>query len=58
MLTTGTYNANMEKRKGAWVITRWYIESDAQLAPSPMPTNVPAGAVTLIPDTRPECAKK
>ncbi len=37
LLTTGTYNANLEKRDGRWVITRWYIECDAPLAPNQMP---------------------
>jgi acetoacetate decarboxylase len=37
LLTTGTYNANLEKRNGRWVITRWYIECDAPLAPNKMP---------------------
>lgn len=37
MLTTGTYNANLEKRDGKWTITRWYIEVDAPLSPSPLP---------------------
>ena len=34
VLTTGTYNANLEKRDGKWTITRWYIEVDAPLSPS------------------------
>jgi hypothetical protein len=29
ILTTGTYNASLEKRNGKWLITRWYIEADA-----------------------------
>ena len=36
-LTTGTYNANLEKRDGRWTITRWCIEVDAPLVPSKMP---------------------
>jgi len=36
-LTTGTYNVELEKRDGKWVITRWYIECDAPLAPSKFP---------------------
>jgi len=38
MLTTGTYNATLEKRNGKWTITRWYIECDAPLAPSKFPS--------------------
>jgi len=34
-VTTGTYNAELEKRNGRWVITRWYIETDGFVAPSP-----------------------
>ena len=37
VLTTGTYNANLEKRDGKWIITRWYIECDAPLSPSKLP---------------------
>jgi len=37
MLTTGTHNANLEKRDGKWTIIRWYIEVDAPLSPSPLP---------------------
>jgi hypothetical protein len=58
ILTTGTYNATMEKRNGRWVTTRWYIETDAPLKASPMPAGVPAGTVTAIPDNRPECQAK
>jgi len=36
-LTTGTYNASLEKRDGRWTITRWYIECDARLNPSKIP---------------------
>jgi len=57
-VTSGTYNANLEKRNGKWIITRWYIEVDASIASSPMPANLPADLITFIPDTRPECAKK
>jgi acetoacetate decarboxylase len=34
-VTTGTYNAELEKRNGRWIITRWYIETDGFVAPSP-----------------------
>jgi len=47
VLTTGTYNAELEKRNGRWVITRWYIEADAELAPSKFPGGK---EVTYIPD--------
>ena len=49
-LTTGTYNANLEKRGGKWIITRWYIEADAPLAPSPLPVGFPADEFKWIPD--------
>jgi hypothetical protein len=37
ILTTGTYNANLEKRNGKGTIARWDIEADAPLAPSKTP---------------------
>jgi hypothetical protein len=37
VLTTGTYNAELQKREGRWVITRWYIEVDVPLAASSLP---------------------
>lgn len=49
-LTTGTYNANLEKRGGKWTITRWYIEVDAPLAPSKLPEGFPEDQVKWIPD--------
>ena len=58
VLTTGTYNATMEKRDGRWITTRWYIEVDAVLAMSQMPTNVPPGSFSFIPDAREACAAK
>ena len=36
-VTTGTYNANLEKRDGKWTITRWYVETDAPVNPSAVP---------------------
>jgi acetoacetate decarboxylase len=36
-VTTGTYNANLEKRDGRWTITRWYVETDAPVSPSGFP---------------------
>jgi acetoacetate decarboxylase len=49
-LTTGTYNANLEKRDGKWTITRWYIEADAPLAPSKLPEGFSEAEVKWIPD--------
>jgi len=45
--TTGTYNAELEKHDGKWIITRWYIEADVKLAPSKFPEG---SAVTYLPD--------
>lgn len=50
LLTTGTYNANLEKRNDRWVITRWYIEADAPLAPSSLPEGVSEEEFKWIPD--------
>jgi len=50
VLTTGTYNANLEKRDGKWTITRWYIEADAPLAPSPLPQGFSEEEFKWIPD--------
>lgn len=50
LLTTGTYNANLEKREGRWVITRWYIEADAPLSPSKLPEGVSESEFQWIPD--------
>jgi acetoacetate decarboxylase len=52
IMSSGTYNATLEKRNGKWVITRWYIECDAPLAPSPIPEGVSAAEMQLIPDPR------
>jgi acetoacetate decarboxylase/3-phenylpropionate/cinnamic acid dioxygenase small subunit len=49
-LTTGTYNANLEKRNGRWIITRWYMECDAPLAPSRLPEGLPEDEFQWIPD--------
>jgi Acetoacetate decarboxylase (ADC)/SnoaL-like domain len=49
-LTTGTYNADLEKRNGNWIITRWYIEVDAPLSPSPFPEGFTAEEVQYSPD--------
>ena len=50
VLTTGTYNANLEKRNGKWTITRWYIEADAPLSPSKLPEGFSEAEVKWIPD--------
>ena len=50
LLTTGTYNANLEKRGGKWTITRWYIEADAPLSPSKMPEGFTEDEFKWIPD--------
>ena len=36
ILTAGTYSANLEKRGGKWIITRWQIESNAPLEGGPV----------------------
>ena len=58
ILTTGTYNATLEKRNGKWLITRWYIEADAPLAPSKLPQGYPESELKYIPDPRTPAAKK
>ena len=50
LLTTGTYNADLEKRDGKWTITRWYIEADAPLSPSKLPEGFSESEVKWIPD--------
>jgi len=50
LLTTGTYNADLEKRDGKWTITRWYIEADAPLSPSKLPEGFSEAEVKWIPD--------
>lgn len=52
VLTSGTYNATLEKRSGRWIITRWYIEVDAPVKKSTIP-KIPG--IEYIPDDRPEC---
>jgi hypothetical protein len=52
VLTTGTYNAELEKRKCQWVITRWYIEVDAPLAASSLPEGLSKEEFQWIPDPR------
>ena len=50
LLTTGTYNANLEKRNDRWVITRWYIEADAPLSPSKLPEGLSDSEFQWVPD--------
>lgn len=50
VLTSGTYNANLEKRDGKWTITRWYIEVDVPLSPSPLPEGFSENEFKWIPD--------
>jgi acetoacetate decarboxylase len=50
LLTTGTYNADLEKSNGKWTITRWYIEVDAPLSPSPFPEGFTKEEVIYSPD--------
>jgi len=52
VFTSGTYNASLRKRNGAWTITRWYIETDAPVPPS----KVDIPGVEFIPDTISDCA--
>jgi nitrogen fixation protein FixH len=55
-LTSGTYNASLEKRDGKWIITRWYIEVDAPVNASEVPKGFDSKEMQLIPDT--SCQKK
>ena len=57
ILTSGTYNATMKKIDGKWKISRWYIEVDAPLSPSPMPKGEILKSFKFIPDTRAKCKK-
>jgi hypothetical protein len=52
VLTTGTYNAELEKRNDRWVITRWYIEVDAPLLMSSLPEGLSKEQFQWIPDPR------
>jgi 3-phenylpropionate/cinnamic acid dioxygenase small subunit len=58
VLTTGTYNATLEKRNGKWTITRWYIETDAPVAPSKIPEGFSEKEMKIIPDPRAKAEKK
>ena len=57
ILTSGTYNATLKKRNGKWTITRWYIEVDAPLAPSPLPKGEILKSFKFSPDAREMCKK-
>ncbi len=48
--TSGTYNAELRKEDGKWKITRWYIEADAPLNPSPLPEGFTEDEFKWIPD--------
>jgi acetoacetate decarboxylase len=50
LLTSGTYNADLEKRSGKWIITRWYIEVDVPLSPSKIPEGFTEKELKWIPD--------
>ncbi|BAO45084.1 nuclear transport factor 2 family protein [Thiolapillus brandeum] len=52
VFTSGTYNASLEKRNGAWIITRWYIEVDASAPKSEVPEYP---GIEFKPDTRKIC---
>lgn len=54
-ITSGTYNASLEKRDGHWTITRWAIEVDEAVHNSPMPKGLSEDVLLMIPDDRPEC---
>ena len=55
VFTSGTYNASLEKRKGKWTITRWYIEVDAAAPKSDIPKYP---GIEFIADERPACKGK
>ena len=58
VITTGTYNGTLVKRNGKWKISRWYIETDAPVHPSPMPQDEKLKkAITFIPDNREVCKR-
>lgn len=44
-ITSGTYNLGLEKRDGAWIITRFAIETDVPVRNSPLPKNMPEGVI-------------
>jgi len=49
LLTTGTYNINLEKRDGKWTITRWYMETDGFLQLGKLPQGFTTAEVKFIP---------
>jgi 3-phenylpropionate/cinnamic acid dioxygenase small subunit len=51
-VTTGTYNASLEKRDGVWTITRWAIEVDMAVKGSPAPKGLKEEIFKIIPDVR------
>jgi 3-phenylpropionate/cinnamic acid dioxygenase small subunit len=48
--TSGTYNGRLEKRKGNWIVTRWYIEVDTPVRVSAIPKGQ-KGALKFTPDS-------
>lgn len=56
-VTTGTYNASLEKRDGRWTITRWAIETDVPVHGSPFPKGLSEKVFKVTPDDRAECKK-
>ncbi len=54
-ITTGTYNASMEKRDGRWIITRFAVEVDSPVKRSPAPKGLNPEVFELVYDDRPEC---
>jgi len=52
---SGTCNASLEKRGGHWTITRWAVEVDLPVRPSPIPAGFGKEAFTFISDDRAEC---
>ncbi len=56
-ITSGTYNATLEKRDGRWTITRWYIEVDAPVKPSPIPEGIASDTLEFVPDDRLQCKR-
>ena len=54
-VTTGTYNASMEKRDGRWTITRWAIEADMPVKGSPTLKRLKEEIFKIVPDVRKKC---
>lgn len=52
VVTSGTYNATLVKRDGSWTITRWAIEVDMPVKPSPTPKGLKEELFKIVPDVR------